>query len=335
MVHASERAVFRAGARIGQHHLLEPLADGGMGSVWAAVTRGAYGFERLVAVKTLLPELVAESDYARALGDEARLSAQLTHRNSCEVLDAGLAEGHPFVVMEWVEGGSVADLLGRATVPAERRRLLPWAVAALWVQAAAGLQALHETRDEQGSLLHAVHRDVSSQNLLVSCDGYVKVVDLGIAKARGQRRARTRSGQMRGKLGYVAPEQILGESVSPRTDVFGLACVVYECVTGELPFRPHIDGFQDVLDERYVPPAQRVHDLPPQLDQLIRRCLSADAQRRPGSMQELREVLEGFLLDAGVDPVTVLRALLAARLPEGLVQRNRRIRAALFRRTSS
>src|SRR3954470_15054914 len=158
--------------------------------------------------------------------DEAQLAASLTHPHLCDVTELDEAQGYPFLVMEWVDGASLAELLTTGSTHKAPAPLAPDLAAQIAADACAGLHALHEARDPSGNALGAVHRDVSPHNILLTRRGDVKISDLGVAKARGQWRARTRSGELRGKLGYLAPEQLRGPPADRRADVHAIGCVL-------------------------------------------------------------------------------------------------------------
>ena len=223
----------RAGLTLGRYELLVPIAQGGTAAVWAARMKGPRGFEKIVAAKVMLTELLDDPDAETMFLDEARLVARIRHPNVAEVLDLGEERGVLFLVMEWVDGEPL-------TVIAREARALggvPLNIALkIAKQACAGLHAAHDLRDDQGTLVGLVHRDVSPQNVLVGHDGQVKVIDFGVAKAASNQ-LRTSVGQMKGKVAYMAPEQALGEPVDRRTDVFALGVVLYQLITGKHPFR--------------------------------------------------------------------------------------------------
>jgi serine/threonine-protein kinase len=293
-----------------------------MGSIWAASFAGAGGLARSVAIKLLLPELAEDEQYARALRDEAQLAASVRHPNLCEVIELAEANGYPFLVMEWVDGASLAELLGPS---GEQRALPPPLAAAIVADACAGLHALHEAKDVLGAALGAVHRDVSPHNILLSRRGHVKVADLGVAKARGQWRERTRSGELRGKLGYLAPEQLRGEAVDRRADVYALGCVLYLALTGRLPYAADIRAFEQVLSGDYVAPETWMPELPAALLGVLRRALQLDPAQRFETAHAMRRALERFdgalLLDARAAAVA---DCLTERLGPLIAERNRR-----------
>lgn len=263
-----------------------------MGTVWSAAFTAERGFFKLVAIKTVLQELADEVQYARALRDEAQLAASLHHPHLCEVTELAEADGYPFLVMEWVDGASLAELLGVVSADGPRAPLDPLVASQIAADACAGLHALHEARDPAGELLGAVHRDVSPHNLLLTQRGQVKVADLGVAKARGQWRARTRSGELRGKLGYLAPEQLRGGQVDRRTDVHAVGCVLYLCLSGALPYLPEIASFESLLAGKYRPLEEACPAVPGELREIVAKALQTDPGTRFQTALELREALE-------------------------------------------
>jgi eukaryotic-like serine/threonine-protein kinase len=318
---------FRPGDSLGAYTLLCPLAVGGMGTVWSAAHAGERGFAKLVAIKTILHEFSDEINYVRALRDEAQLAASLNHPHLCEVTDLGEAFGYPFLVMDWVDGASLIELLGANGPPWQP--LEPLLAAQIAADACAGLHALHEVRDAAGELLGAVHRDVSPHNLLLTQRGQVKVSDLGVAKARGQWRARTRSGELRGKLGYLAPEQLRGNHVDRRADVHAIGCVLYQCLAGALPYPAEISSFELLRTGQYQPLAERCPGIPVELRDIVTTALQSDPTARFQTASALRQALETWratrVCEHGHENIA---AYLDARLGPMMEARNARIRAA-------
>jgi serine/threonine-protein kinase len=300
-----------------------------MGTVWSAAFRAERGFSKLVAVKTILHELADEVQYVRALRDEAQLAASLYHPHLCDVTELGEAQGYPFLVMEWVDGASLAELLGALGTSPAWHPLEPMVASQIAADACAGLHALHEARDPSGELLGAVHRDVSPHNILMTQRGQVKIADLGVAKARGQLRARTRSGELRGKLGYLAPEQLRGGAVDRRTDVHAVGCVLYLCLSGALPYPPELASFELVLAGKYVPLEERTLTVPAKLCAIVAQALQTEPGARFQTALELREALENWLAQQSRQPSQErIAACLAERLGPFIGARNRRIREA-------
>src|SRR5579883_776159 len=216
--------------RLGRYDLLFELARGGMGAVYVGRLVGAHGFDRLVAVKRLTRE---DAD-VEAFLEEARVSARISHPNVVQTFELGEEQGMPFLVMQLVEGVSLARLLSKLAARDEAigADLAAWILA----QAAAGLHAAHELRSVDGRPLGLVHRDVSPQNVLLSYEGRVYVTDFGIAKLRDARRS-TESGVVKGKFAYMSPEQARAQPVDRRSDVFALGILLYEAIVGARLFQ--------------------------------------------------------------------------------------------------
>lgn len=220
----------RAGPKsVGRYQLLSKIASGGMGSVYLARLRGEGGFQRFCALKCLHPHLAEEPEAIAMFLDEARIAAGIHHPNVVSVLDLGQEQGAHFVAMELVEGASLGELIEAAgAIPA------PIAVR-LVLDALAGLEAAHRATDEHGAPLSIVHRDVSPHNVLVGLDGRARLTDFGIARAAARLRE-TRGFELKGKLPYMAPEQLRGKPVDHRADVFGMGLVLWEALTGRMLF---------------------------------------------------------------------------------------------------
>ncbi len=210
-----------------------------MAEVFLAVQRGPGGFEKLVAIKQLLPELVEEPGFVEGFLDEARIAAVLSHPNICQTFELGQEAGRYFIAMEFLSGASLSRLWKKSLKEGTPLppSLAAWAVA----RAAEGLAHAHQVTTPDGRPLHVVHRDVSPDNIVVTYDGLVKVVDFGIAKA-ANRQLRTRTGVVKGKLSYMAPEQALGQPVDGRADVYSLGAVLYEVLAHE----PMVKGETDL-----------------------------------------------------------------------------------------
>src|SRR5689334_20848628 len=216
----------------GSYEVLLCIARGGMASVWAARQHGARGFSRLVALKTVLPELAAP-DLDMMFLDEARVTARIHHPNVCEVFELIEYQGVLALSMEWVDGDTLNNLLsGRAKSSA----LEPRVAAQIIAHVAHGLHAAHELRDERGAPLQLVHRDISPQNILISRAGHVKVTDFGVAKSLDGVREATAVGKVKGKLSYMSPEQAQGKLIDRRSDIFSLGVVLYVATVRSHPF---------------------------------------------------------------------------------------------------
>ncbi len=284
------------GARIGRYHLLRRLAMGGMAELHLACAEGLAGFQKVVVLKRVLPHLAADPSFVELFTNEARLAANLDHPNLVQVMDIGEADGDYFYVMEYVHGRNARQLLAAAA----HRGGMPLSVALqVAVSAAAGLHHAHERTDLEGRPLGLVHRDVSPANVLISYDGAVKVTDFGIAKASA-RSTETIGGSMKGKIGYMSPEQCRGEPVDRRSDVFGLGILLYELTTTERLFFADNDFavLNKVINGRFTPPAQRVPDYPPALERIVMRALAGTPEQRYPTAQAVLRDLETFAHEA-------------------------------------
>jgi serine/threonine-protein kinase len=280
------------GHQLGRYELLCPIARGGMASVWVARLQGAHGFEKLVALKTILAEHAADPAYEAMFLDEARIVAGIRHHNVAEILDLGSADGMLYLVLEWVEGDSLA-LLQRAA--SRHNSPVPMTVAMRIVaQICAGLHAAHELADRNGKALNVVHRDVSPQNVIVSATGEVKLIDFGIAKAVDQLSEHTRTGVLKGKISFMSPEQALGQRVDRRADVWAAGVVLYQLLAGRLPFRGEnqLETLHLISRKERAP---EIPGLPQPLANLLERVLEPDLNRRIATAAELEVELERLI----------------------------------------
>jgi len=268
----------------------EAIAAGGMATVHLGRLRGSVGFSRTVAIKQLRADYADDAEFCSMLLDEARLASRIHHPNVVQTLDVETARGELLIVMEYVCGESLARLL-RASRHGERQ--VPQEIAAaVVIDVLHGLHAAHVALDPRGEPLDLVHRDVSPHNVLVGVDGVARVLDFGVAKARGRLQT-TREGQLKGKLAYMAPEQIHGQ-VSPRTDVFAAAAVLWEILVG----RPVFEGGDEaailgkVLFEAIPSPCEFAPAVSPELARIVRRGLERDPAARFASALEMAHELE-------------------------------------------
>jgi serine/threonine-protein kinase len=271
--------------------LLFPIAAGGMAEVWAAKPAGG-GFARAVAIKLVRPEFAVDAEYARMFVDEAVVASAIRHPNICETYELGREENLLFMVLEWVAGDSLSGLLRGAEL-----KPLPDEIAArICAEACAGLHAAHEASDAEGHPLGVVHRDVSPPNILVSIHGQVKVSDFGIAKAKNQLHARTRTGEIKGKLAYIPPEQVLGHGVDRRVDIYAMGCVLYVATLGLRPFGSGAKALGNIVRGNYRKPREIRADYPEELERIVARALAANRQERYQTAEEMRFELEQWLL---------------------------------------
>ncbi len=318
------------GQVLGRYELLLPIAKGGMAMVWAARLKGSRGFQKLVAIKTMLPGMIDDPNFERMFLDEASLASQVRHPHVVEIHDLGEQAGVPYIVMEWVDGEPLNVILHDAS----KRGGIPLPIGvAIVAQACRGLHAAHELRDEDGELVGLVHRDVSPQNVIVTYDGVVKVVDFGVAKATSRVAAETEAGQLKGKIAYMAPEQLCGDPVDRRADVFALGILLYMVTTGIHPFRGEnlvVTMSQITGEDAAEAPRELIADYPASLEAVVMRALAKRVDDRFSSANELLKALSQAL--PGSTPMATdeevaefLRDLLGDRLEK----RRLAIRAAL------
>lgn len=263
----------------GPFMLEKKLGQGGMAEVFRARVFGASGFEKVVVIKTLREELLGEPELERMFLEEARLQARLTHRNLVQAHDLGVAEGRPWVRLDFVDGVDLAAL--PLPLPVELARFLGG-------ELCLGLHALHQARDEAGRELGIVPRDVSRKNVLLSKLGEVRLADFGIARAT-QLREQTRCGVRKGTWAYMSPEQVSGRPLTAASDQFSLATLLVELVTGARPFDgPTPLETMDRIREAAPPVLEGV---PAQLVEVLRRALARDPSERFPSSRELRSAL--------------------------------------------
>lgn len=279
-------------ARVGRYQLVSPIGAGGMGKVWVALDTGAPA-RRLVALKTALSVGDADRDFWAMLADEAALASRVQHPNVCATHELGEAAGLHFLVMEWSDGASLRDLLDASP----GKRIAPELGAYIASCVAAGLHAAHELTDDAGHPLGVVHRDVSPQNVLISLRGHVRLADFGVAKARGQLHRPTETGEVKGKLSYMAPEQITSKIVDRRADVFALGCVLYEATLGVRPFHgaDAMATMYKILEEAVRLPRGIDEAYPEGLQKVLERALTKDPDQRYQTAEELRLGLLEYL----------------------------------------
>jgi eukaryotic-like serine/threonine-protein kinase len=282
-----------AGHTLGRYELLVPIAQGGMAAVWAARMKGTRGFQKLVAVKTMLPELSQDPQFEEMFLAEASLASSIRHPHVCEILDLGEQDGLLYIVMEWIDGEALSSL-ARA---ARHRGAIPTLVALrLCLGAALGLHAAHELKDESGDLVGLVHRDVSPQNILVTYDGVVKIVDFGVAKATAESdQGHTKDGQVKGKIPFMSPEQALGKAVDRRTDIFALGIVLYQILANKHPFRGDNDmiTMRRICEKTPAPSlAENMPGCPPVVHQLVMKALEKAPEDRYQTMAEMARALD-------------------------------------------
>src|SRR6266851_18983 len=306
--------------RFGQYEILERIDAGGMAEIFKARRSGVEGFEKIVAIKKILPHIADDEEFITMFADEAKLAAQLNHPNIVHIFDLGKIEaGGYFIAMEYVEG---SDL--RAILQAGREAGLPLpAPLAVFIasQVASALDYAHRRRGREGRELHIVHRDVSPPNILISNEGDVKLCDFGVAKA-ARKASRTESGALKGKVPYMSPEQAWGRRLDRRSDIFSLGCVLFEMLTRQKLFRGDTDlSVLEKVRAAEVPAASSVNpEVPPSLDAILRKALAREPEERYANasdlLRDLETVLHSFTPPPGsADLAAYLRRVTARETP--------------------
>lgn len=298
-------------------HLVRKIASGGMGEVWEARQTGPRGFEKRLAVKKILPHLTEDEDFVNMFLDEGRLVAYLDHPNICQIFRMGSFEGIYYMEMEYVEGIVLTELLDKI---ARRGAFLPIEYCCQIVLGlCAGLDYAHARVDESGHSLGIVHRDVSPPNVMLTTEGYTKLLDFGIAKARS-RLQRTQPGLLKGKLGYVSPEQVKGEQIDGRSDIFSIGVVLWEMLTCQRLFSSE-DEFLTlhmIRGGQYKPPSMYRENIPPELEWIVMKALSVRPSERFQTCGEFEQAIEDFLFSYGVPAGNRRLARFVNHLMEGL-----------------
>jgi serine/threonine protein kinase len=277
--------------RLGKYELVHHLASGGMASVYLARISGPGGFERHVVLKTLRATNAADSTLVPMFLDEARLVASLHHQHIAQVFDVGSDGDTYFLAMEYLHGETLRQVIDTAV---EHQRVVPLAFGVTVISAAAaGLHHAHERRTNAGLPLEIVHRDVTPSNVIVSYDGSIKLIDFGIAKA-AERATITRDGFIKGKVGYMAPEQIKGYPVDRRSDVFALGVLAYELMTLRRAFTgaSQFDTLERTVHSDLLPPTAVIPDFPQELEDVIMTALEIDPDDRYPNADVFRRDLE-------------------------------------------
>ena len=274
---------------VGRYAIFDEIAAGGMATVHIGRLLGKAGFSRTVAVKRLHPQFARDHDFVAMFLDEARLASRIRHPNVVPVIDVIAEDDDLLLVMEYVQGESLSRLI-KACRPTPVP--VPVALAAM-TAVLHGLHSAHEAKSEHGSSLEIVHRDVSPQNVLIGVDGVARVLDFGVAKA-AHRAQTTREGQLKGKLAYMAPEQLRRDEVDRRTDIYAASVVLWEALTGQRLFDAGSEArtVMRILEERVPPPSEVRPELPKTLDALVLRGLARESNDRFKTAREMAVALE-------------------------------------------
>ena len=278
----------------GKYQMVKKLATGGMAEVWLARQTGIEGFNRHVVVKRILPHLAEDPEFVQMFLNEAKIAARFNHPNIAQIYELGQIDGSYFIAMEFIHGEDLGRLMRKAWSTGQ------WIARPLAIRIVAsaceGLHYAHTRMDESGRPLRVVHRDISPQNILISFDGSVKVVDFGIAKAADQA-SMTKSGAIKGKFAYMAPEQAAGKPLDARTDTFALGLVLYELLTGVRPLKrdSELATLQAALECAIDPPSV-VAEVPSELDEVVMKALAKAPDDRYKDSRSFQMALEEFLI---------------------------------------
>lgn len=307
---------------IGRYALYDEIAAGGMATVHLGRLLGPVGFSRTVAIKRLHSHFAKDPEFSAGFVDEARLAARIHHPNVVPIIDVLAADGELSLVMDYVEGDSLAKLL-RQTVSDKAPIPLP-ILSAIICGSLYGLHAAHEAVDEKGRAMELVHRDISPQNILVGTDGVPRILDFGVAKA-AQRLQTTAEGQVKGKVAYMAPEQIRQAAVSRTTDVYAMGVVLWETIAGRRLFQSDNPAnlMIKVLEGPLEAPSAFRLDCPPELDAVVFSALNRDVSRRYPTARAFAQALQQCITPA---PPTDVSDWINSLAVEGLTDR-RRLRA--------
>ena len=309
-VHEEEPA---DGVRFGPYVLLEKIATGGMAEVWKARKRGEEGFQKIVAIKKILPHLSDNQDFIEMFVDEAKLAAQLNHNNIIHIYDLGKIGTSYYIAMEYIDGNDLKTILRRGQ---ERDQTLGVELA-LFVASkiAAALDYAHRKRGFDEKDLGLVHRDVSPQNVLISHEGDIKLCDFGIAKA-ASKASHTHAGALKGKLQYMSPEQAWGRSIDRRSDIFALAVVLFEMLTNRKLFlgENELSVLDQVREARVIAPSEINDEVPPNVDAIVLKGLAKEPADRYQTAGEMAKDIEAVLFDFRPTPTSADLAIFMHRL---------------------
>ena len=301
------------GTRFGQYVLLEKIATGGMAEVWKARMKGVEGFQKIVAIKKILPHLSDNREFIDMFIDEAKLAAQLNHNNIIHIYDLGKIQSSYYIAMEFVEGHDLKTILKRGL---ERGHQLSIELS-LFIASkiAAALDYAHRKRDFENRDLGLVHRDVSPQNVLISQEGDIKLCDFGIAKA-ASKASETQAGALKGKLQYMSPEQAWGTAIDKRSDVFALGAVLFEMLTGRKLFTGdnEMSILEQVREARVEPPSNVDDEISPQIDRIVLKALEKDPANRYPTAADMARDIETVLFEMRPTPNSADLAIYMHRL---------------------
>lgn len=279
----------------GQYQLIEKIAQGGMAEIFKGKALDQEGLDRTVVIKRILPHIAASPEFVEMLIDEAKIAVMLSHGNIAQIYDLGKVAEDYFIVMEYVEGKTLSQIMRKLRTLGKQ---IPIAAAAtICAEIANGIDYMHRKMDDDGNPLHIVHRDISPQNIIVSTAGTVKIIDFGIAKAK-TKISTTDSGILKGKFAYMSPEHAEGEKLDYRTDIFSLGIVLFELLTGQRLFKGknNAETIRKVKKSKVPTPSGIRSVIPPELDLIVFKALQRDRTKRYQSAHTLAQDLTKLLI---------------------------------------
>ncbi len=288
--------------QFGKYQLLDRIAVGGMAELFRAKLTGAQGFEKLIAIKKILPNLLAEENLVTSFIDEAKLAALLHHENIIQIYDFGSMDGQYFIAMEYLFGKDLRTI----TRTARKKDMALGMENILYIisRICAGLDYSHNLKDLQGKPLNIIHRDINPQNILITYEGQAKIIDFGIAKAASHNN-HTRENLIKGKLAYMSPEQANGQQVDHRSDIFSTGIILYELLAARRMFTGETMHVLSLVREaQYDPPDEVIPDLPSKLNSILQQALAKDPDDRYQSAGEMLADIEALMLDLSLHPNT-------------------------------
>ena len=300
---------FKPGQTFGKYTLIDRIAIGGMAEIFLARQAGVEGFEKTIAVKKIRPHLTHDENFVRMFLNEAKLAAQLSHPNIVQIYDLGKINDSYFIAMEYVSGRDMSRV-----IPKCKSLGIPFPMEYALKITSAALEALyyaHNKTDAQGHPLHIVHRDATPENILVAFSGSVKIADFGIAKATAQlgdgRTENTRAGEIKGKLSYMSPEQCMGKDVDHRSDIFSLAVVLYEWLTGFKLFSGDNDlaVMNNIIEGKIYPPSYFKDGIPEVVETILMKALEKDRKKRYQSAWDMQFDIDTFLASNEFTPSSI------------------------------
>jgi serine/threonine protein kinase/Tfp pilus assembly protein PilF len=286
--------------QFGKYQLLDKIAEGGMAELFRAKLTGAQGFEKLIAIKRILPNLSGEENLLSAFIDEAKLAALLHHENIIQIYDFGSMDDQYFIAMEYLFGKDLRAI--SRTVRKKDQELGLENILYIICRICAGLDYSHNLKDLYGKALSIIHRDINPQNILITYEGQVKIIDFGIAKAASHN-TKTRENLIKGKLAYMSPEQANGQAIDHRSDIFSTGIILYELLADRRMFQGETMHVLSLVREaQYDPPEEVIPNLPPKLNAILRRALAKDPDERFRYAGEMLADIEEFMFELSLRP---------------------------------